>query len=514
MRMGMSRAAIGAAWAAAFLLAPFYAPAQDNLTTTDQRAYNISADMEQQRIGPINFLNIDIPKEFPVRLNLTISNKVSLDVCGKTFEGTGKGGAFAAASDAVTVKAGEACAVAERYTINLDIESLFVNTKIAFEHEETWNWTPEHTGTYRFSMSGKMTNGKFEMKGDAAGFIEQATVGTTAVLDLKTTREIPPNDFAVIDGKFTAALNRTATMTLLTPPTPPEDLNADGRVDTSDLVLIARDFGKSGANLTGDLTGDGAVDIADLVYVAVRFSNTGGTAAPTLRVGGARLWLVQKRLPSGMLRVDIEARSAAAVAAFDVELDYDAAAWELASARSGGRLPSAAAIPIRSTAGKARLAGVSIPLGVPERLDRPLASFWFRPLTKSASAGEVRWRSGQLSGLDARRIPVGAISAVPHMRLDRPFIGRSYPNPFNPETWIPFELSEPSPVRVFIYASDGRLARALDLGRLPAGLYLQPGRAAHWDGRNGLGEPMGSGLYFYRIEAGQMSRVGRMLMVK
>lgn len=510
----VNRAVIGAVWAAAFLLAPFYAPAQDNLTTTDQRAYDISADMEQQRIGPINFLGLTIPKDFPVRLNLTISNKVSLDVCGNMFEGEGKGGTFAAASDAVTVTAGEVCSVVERYTINVDIDSLLVSAELAFQHEETWNWTPEHTGTYRFSMNGKLVDGKFEMTGDAAGSVAQAVVGTTAVLDLKTTRAIPPDDFAVVDGKFTATLNRTAEMTLLTPPIPPEDLNEDGRVDTSDLVLIARDFGKTGANLTGDLTGDGAVDIADLVYAAVRFSNTGGAQAPALRVRGARLWLVESRLPSGMLRVDIKARSPAAVAAFDVELDYDAAAWELAAARSGGRLPSAAAIPIRSKAGTARLAGVSIPLGVPERLDRPLASFWFRPLRQGASVGSVRWRGGQLSGQDARRIPVGSLNSVPHMLRDRPFIGRSYPNPFNPEVWIPFELSEPSPVRVSIYASNGRLARVLDLGRLPAGLYLQPGRAAHWDGRNALGEPMGSGLYFYRIEAGGTSRVGRMLMVK
>ncbi len=514
----MNRAVIGAAWAAAFLLAPFYAAAQDNLTTTDQRAYDISVDMEQQRIGPINVFNLpNLPKGFPVRLNLAISNKVSLDVCGTTFEGEGKGGTFAASSGAVAAKAGEVCPVVERYTIYVNLTSPFIeilNMTLSFQHEETWNWTPKHTGTYQFSLNGQLRSGKFELTGDAAGSISQAVVGTDAVLDLQTTRDIPLNDFAVIDGKFTATLSRTAEMTLLTPATPPEDLNADGRVDTSDLVIIARDFGKTGANLTGDLTGDSAVDIADLVYAAVRFSKTGGTAAPALRVGAARLWLVERRLPSGMLRVDIEARSPAAVAAFDIELDYDAASWELVSARSGGRLPSAAAIPIRSKNGRARLAGVSIPLGVPERLDRPLASFWFRPLTQGASVDGVRWRGGQLSGLDARRIPVGSIGSVPHTHRDRPFIGRSYPNPFNPETWIPFQLSEPSPVRVSIYASDGRLARVLDLGRLPAGLYLQPGRAAHWDGRNGLGEPMGSGLYFYRLEAGGMSRVGRMLMVK
>ena len=75
-------------------------------------------------------------------------------------------------------------------------------------------------------------------------------------------------------------------------------------------------------------------------------------------------------------------------------------------------------------------------------------------------------------------------------------------------------MSEPAYVRALIYAPNGRLARVLELGHLPAGAYLRPGRAARWDGRNALGEPMSSGLYFYRIEAGGVSRVGRMLMVK
>lgn len=90
----------------------------------------------------------------------------------------------------------------------------------------------------------------------------------------------------------------------------------------------------------------------------------------------------------------------------------------------------------------------------------------------------------------------------------------NYPNPFNPETWIPFQLAEESSVRVTMYASDGTVVRVLDLGRLPAGLYTSRARAAYWDGRNEQGERASSGVYFYRLEAGRYTATGRMHLLK
>ena len=81
----------------------------------------------------------------------------------------------------------------------------------------------------------------------------------------------------------------------------------------------------------------------------------------------------------------------------------------------------------------------------------------------------------------------------------------NYPNPFNPETWIPYQLSSPSDVTVRIYAVDGSLVRSLSLGHKPVGTYQTRSRAAYWDGRNQIGEPVASGVYFYTLTAGDFT---------
>ena len=90
----------------------------------------------------------------------------------------------------------------------------------------------------------------------------------------------------------------------------------------------------------------------------------------------------------------------------------------------------------------------------------------------------------------------------------------NYPNPFNPETWIPYQLSEASDVTVTIYAVDGSLIRTLALGHQPAGLYQRKSRAAYWDGRNAFGERVASGLYFYTLTAGDFTATRKMLIRK
>ena len=90
----------------------------------------------------------------------------------------------------------------------------------------------------------------------------------------------------------------------------------------------------------------------------------------------------------------------------------------------------------------------------------------------------------------------------------------NYPNPFNPETWIPYQLAEPADVTLTIYSVDRKLVRSLVLGYQPAGIYQNRSRAAYWDGRNALGEPVTSGVYFYTLKAGDFSATRKMLMRK
>ena len=90
----------------------------------------------------------------------------------------------------------------------------------------------------------------------------------------------------------------------------------------------------------------------------------------------------------------------------------------------------------------------------------------------------------------------------------------NYPNPFNPETWIPYQLAEHADVTLHIYSIDGKLIRTLAIGYQPAGLYQYRSRAAYWDGRNAFGEPVASGVYFYTLTAGAFTATRRMLIVK
>ena len=90
----------------------------------------------------------------------------------------------------------------------------------------------------------------------------------------------------------------------------------------------------------------------------------------------------------------------------------------------------------------------------------------------------------------------------------------NYPNPFNPETWIPYRLAEPADVRLTIYDTKGRTVRQLDLGHQPAGYYTDQNRAAYWDGRNERGGSVTSGVYFYQLRAGDYTALRRMVILK
>ena len=90
----------------------------------------------------------------------------------------------------------------------------------------------------------------------------------------------------------------------------------------------------------------------------------------------------------------------------------------------------------------------------------------------------------------------------------------NYPNPFNPETWFPYQLAEPADVTLIIYAVNGTLVHTLALGHQPAGGYQNKSHAAYWDGKNELGEPVASGVYFYTLKAGEFTATRKMLILK
>ena len=90
----------------------------------------------------------------------------------------------------------------------------------------------------------------------------------------------------------------------------------------------------------------------------------------------------------------------------------------------------------------------------------------------------------------------------------------NYPNPFNPETWIPYQLAKPAEVTLTIYDIQGVVVRELKLGHQFAGVYHSRNRAIHWDGRNEFGEKVATGVYFYTLKAGDFTATQKMLTMK
>ena len=124
------------------------------------------------------------------------------------------------------------------------------------------------------------------------------------------------------------------------------------------------------------------------------------------------------------------------------------------------------------------------------------------------------------ANIDASAAPVMnrrvEISVMPreNRRPEKTALLANYPNPFNPETWIPYDLAKSVEVSVSIYNTQEHLIRKLNLGHQDAGVYRSRSRAAYWDGRNNFGEPVASGVYFYVLTAGDFAATRKMLILK
>ena len=264
--------------------------------------------------------------------------------------------------------------------------------------------------------------------------------------------------FVGIDAEVTA---------IYKPPTrieaPPLDVNGDGQVNVIDLAIVALFYGTqlpAGLNIPADVNADGTVNIDDLIAVAEAIDAAG--------TGGA-------------------------LATVDVDAVLEAVA-EQVNAIEG--IPEA---PARfSTPQRARFSGVAY--------QNVAAAFEAAKHLATDNARLGKWMP-MLKELLHR---LAEMAEIPETTALLP----NYPNPFNPETWIPYQLAEPAEVMLTIYDVNGRVIRTLALGHQPAGIYTNRGRAAYWDGRNAIGEPVASGVYFYTLTAGDFTATRKMLIRK
>ncbi len=104
--------------------------------------------------------------------------------------------------------------------------------------------------------------------------------------------------------------------------------------------------------------------------------------------------------------------------------------------------------------------------------------------------------------------------ALALMRPDKTVLLPNYPNPFNPETWIPYRLAKAADVQITVYNAHGTVVRHLELGHQSVGYYTSQSHAAYWDGCNDFGESVTSGIYFYQLQADTVSPLRKMVILK
>ena len=115
---------------------------------------------------------------------------------------------------------------------------------------------------------------------------------------------------------------------------------------------------------------------------------------------------------------------------------------------------------------------------------------------------------------DVKRSRIQLVDLVAYEIPTETELLHNYPNPFNPETWIPYRLAEDAFVTLTIYNLNGQVVRTLDVGHRIAAVYERRSKAIYWDGRNGLGEQVASGVYFYTLTAGDYSATRKMVILK
>ena len=243
----------------------------------------------------------------------------------------------------------------------------------------------------------------------------------------------------------------------------PLDVNGDGQVTVIDLAIVALFYGTrvpAGFSLPADVNADGIVNLSDLIAVAEGIDAAG---------------------------------NAGTLAADDVGVVLEAVAEQVNVIEGVAEAPAHF-----RTSQQAGFSGIAY-----RNVGAAFAD------VKHLATDDVRL--GKWAPLLKELLQLlTEMQEIPDTTALLP----NYPNPFNPETWIPYHLSKDAEVTLTIHDVSGTAVRELSLGHQPVGVYESRSRAAYWDGKNGSGEPVASGLYFYTLTAGEFTATRKLLIVK
>ncbi len=302
----------------------------------------------------------------------------------------------------------------------------------------------------------------------------------------------------IVDGSFTVKES--------TPHEYPRwDVNEDGVVDISDLVLVGKHFGEDYRQ------------IAAMAKMTDTRPKTHRNAILKIKANGK----VDTRR---ILRIDVEAGEVFDLYGYRFDLIFDADVLKVIGITPGAMLVGDGIQTYWTVDAMDNKSGKI--LGVTQiRKTAPygvygsglLASIVFE--VKDVQKNTLLKITGvEMADSDAHRI--ASTSSELHLNWEPLLIPQNalllqnYPNPFNPETWIPYHLAQDAEATISIYDVMGRIVRTIELRHKPAGIYVSRARAAYWDGRGSDGEAVVSGVYFYSIRAGEFAATHRLVILK
>lgn len=294
------------------------------------------------------------------------------------------------------------------------------------------------------------------------------------------------------------------------------DVNGDGQILFDDAILVLYiATGLMGSTndqkCAADMDDDGEVRSNDAILILREVT---GLAAPNTELIAGINKRVTITLPEAhgiageRITVPVKVDNVDILASGDLCIAYNSAVLQVidVSTDSDALLVCNTAEP-----GTVRIAFA----GTSSINSRTLAEIQFHILTDNVSS--LIFESAELYDPDARPLSLSRVNsefrswAVPP---EQSALLQNFPNPFNPGTWIPYQLREDSDVAICIYSLSGKLVQELPLGHRSAGLYVSQNRAAYWDGRNESGELVVSGIYFAVLKASEYQQVRCMTIIK
>jgi len=289
------------------------------------------------------------------------------------------------------------------------------------------------------------------------------------------------------------------------------DVNNDGVVKSSDAILVLRIITgllepSEDQKLAADVNGDGQVKSDDAILI---LRKAAGLAAPGRNIPSASNGQITTALGNSCavngkrVKVPIEVDRADILAGGDICITHDSSALRMINVSSS---------PDVMMAGNTTKPGVVyIAFASTGRLSsKTLAEVEFDVIGNDIASLKIN--TAELYGHDSLPLNCRYIDSILPSKSSA--LLQNFPNPFNPETWIPYKLEEDSDVTIRIYGVSGKIVQELKLGYRDAGFYTTREKAAHWDGRNEAGEQAASGIYFYAITAGDFSSTGKMIITK